>query len=146
MHSLLFAARRGAFLALAMVLTLALGACSGGDADGSAAASGDDNTGGGTIAVTDGVAEISADDLEFDASTIEAPAGEAFTVRFTNAEDVPHNFSVYTEEGGELIVQGEIITGPDATTDVAVPSLDAGEYFFVCDVHPEMTGTIVVGG
>ena len=59
---------------------------------------------------------ICADDLVFDVTTIEAPAGEEFNITFTNAEAVPHNVAVYTEEGGEEIFIGEVITGPDATT------------------------------
>jgi plastocyanin len=30
--------------------------------------------------------------------------------------------------------------------DVVVPALDPGTYFFKCDVHPDMNGTIVVEG
>lgn len=108
----------------------------------------DGTIGGGTVAVVDGAVELSADELAFDASTIEAPAGEEFTVTLNNLESQPHNVSVYAEEGGEEIVTGEIVTGPDQSVDVVVPALDPGEYFFVCDVHAtvdEMKGTIVVG-
>jgi plastocyanin len=34
------------------------------------------------------------------------------------------------------------VTG--AKSDQVVPALPAGTYFFRCDVHPNMTGTIVV--
>ncbi len=96
--------------------------------------------------MTGGEVAISADDLVFDLSTINATAGEEFTITFTNNESQPHNVAVYTEEGGEEIVIGEVITGPDATTQIVVPALDAGTYYFRCDVHPEMEGTIVVEG
>ena len=43
---------------------------------------------------------------QFDAATITAPAGQPFTVAFTNLDSVPHNFSVYVEEGGDVIVEG----------------------------------------
>lgn len=135
-----FSLRRGAILSLTLALGLVLAACGG------TTNSNSDNSGGGAVAVVDGIAEISADDLEFDASTITAPAGQPFTVAFTNLDGVPHNFSVYVEEGGELIVAGDIIN--DGQTDeVEVEGLSAGEYFFVCDLHPgEMKGTIVVEG
>lgn len=132
--------RRGAALLLIPALITLLAACSGGGDDGS------ENTGGGTIAVVGGAVEINADDLAFDASTIQAPAGEEFTVTLNNLESQPHNFAVYREEGGEQIVAGEIITGPDAAVDVTVPALEPGTYFFKCDVHPEMNGAIVVEG
>ena len=104
---------------------------------------GGDGTGGGTVAVTDGVVELSAADLAFDANVIQATAGEAFTINFTNNDAAPHNVAVYTEEGGEEIVLGDVINGGE-TAEVEVPALDAGEYFFVCDIHPDMTGSIVV--
>ena len=144
MHQLSFALRRGTLLTLSLSLALALVACGGGD-DGSPAAS-DGASAGGTVAVVDGNVDISADDLVFDASVIEAPAGEEFTITFTNLESQPHNVAVDTEEGGDEIVTGEVITGPDATTTITVPALDPGEYYFVCDVHPDMNGTIVVEG
>ncbi len=77
---------------------------------------------------------------------IEAKAGEGFTVRFTNRDPIGHDFAVYTSEGGDLIVRGELITGPDARTEILVPALDRGTYFFRCDPHADhMKGTLVVG-
>jgi hypothetical protein len=39
---------------------------------------------------------------------------------------------------------GEVFSGPDVVT-YEVPALDAGTYFFRCDVHPTtMTGTFLV--
>lgn len=136
------ALRRGVILALTMTLATVLAACGGGGA----ADPSDDNSGGGTVSVTDGALAISSDGLAFDASVIEATAGEAFTVTLTNNEAMPHNFSVYVEEGGEEIVLGDII-GEDETDEIEVPALEPGEYFYVCDLHAvEMTGTIVVEG
>ena len=126
---------------MTLALVLVLAACSSGS-DESAAASGD-NTGGGTVEVVDGTVEITAADLAFDATTIVAPAGEAFTITLVNDYSVPHNISVYLEEGGDSVVQGDVIEG-GTTVTVEVPALEAGEYYFVCDLHPEMNGTIVV--
>lgn len=143
MTSFLFALRRGATLAITTLLAVALVACSGG---GETSEPTDDNLGGGTVSVVDGTVAISADDLEFDANVIQATAGEGFTVTFSNLETEPHNWSIYTEEGGDPIAQGAVI-GEGETDEIVVPALDAGEYFFVCDVHPaEMTGTVVVEG
>ncbi len=139
-----FALRRGALLGITLGLSVVLAAC-GGSTSSSAGAS-DDTSGGGTVAVVDGNVDLAADNLEFDASVIEAPAGEAFTITFTNLEAVPHNVAVDTEEGGDEIVTGEVITGPDATTTINVPALEPGTYYFVCDIHPDMNGTIVVEG
>lgn len=138
-----FALRRGALLGLATA-SLVLAACGGGDESPSSAPS-DDSTAGGTVSVVDGAVGVSAADLAFDASVIQAPAGEAFTVSFTNNEGVPHNFSVYTEEGGDAIAPGDIIN-EGQTAEVEVQALEPGEYYFVCDLHPQMNGTLVVEG
>ncbi len=141
MHANPSALRRVPFLVIISMLAVSLAACSSG---GGTTPSGDDNSAGGTIAVIDGAVEITAADLAFDVNVIQATAGEAFTVTLVNNDSVPHNFAVYTEEGGEAIVQGDII-GAGETVEVDVPALDAGEYFFDCDVHPaEMTGAVVV--
>ena len=102
---------------------------------------------GGTVAVIDGVVELSARDLRFDASVIMAPAGRPFVIDLTNREAVPHNVSVYTRAGGEALAIGDIIDVAGRRTRVAVPALEGGTYIFVCDAHPQvMSGTIVVGG
>jgi plastocyanin len=144
MQRSLFGLRHGAVLGIVMVLVLT--ACAGGDEGGGTGGTGGSGDGGGTVAVENGNVDLSADDLEFDASVIEAPAGEEFTITFTNLESQPHNVAVLTEEGGDEIVRGEVITGPDAETTVTVPALEPGEYYFLCDVHPEMNGSVVVEG
>ena len=145
LNELLFALRRGAHLGLAAVLVLAMAACAPADDGGDGGADGDAG-GGGTATVSGGTVEITADDIAFDAGVIEAPAGEAFTVTLVNNDSVPHNISFYVTEGGEEIAVGEVINGGE-TVEVEVPALDAGEYFFVCDVHPQqMTGSLVIEG
>ena len=149
-----FALRRGAPIVLSLSLALGLAACADGDTESSTAGNGGDASaaasagadGGSTAEVSGGTVEVTADDLSFNVETITAPAGEAFTVTFTNNEAVPHNFSVYTEEGGEEIAIGNVI-GEGETDEISIDALEPGEYFFVCDVHAsEMTGTLVVEG
>ena len=97
--------------------------------------------------VVDGRIDVAANGADFDVSTIEAKAGEPFTVRFTNNDPVSHDFAVYTREGGDLIVRSDLIKGPGATTEVQVPALEPGTYFFRCDPHADhMKGTLVVTG
>lgn len=135
--------RRGARLSLIAILAVVLAACTG-NGDGGGTDGGGDGGGGGTATVSNGTVEITADDLAFSADTIEAPAGEAFTIAFENLDSAQHNISVYVEEGGEVIAMGDVI-GEGETNEVEVSALEPGEYFFVCDVHPnEMTGTLVV--
>jgi plastocyanin len=143
MNRLLFALRRGSALIPAAILGTLLVACAPSDGGSTATGGGAADGGSETATVENGAVEITADNLEFSAATIEATAGEAFTITLVNNDSAPHNLSVYTEEGGEEIVAGDVIEGGQ-TTEVEVPALDAGEYFFVCDIHPDMTGTVVV--
>jgi plastocyanin len=140
-----FALRRGAILSITLGLSAVLAAC-GGSTSSSAGASDGSSSDGGTVAVADGNVDLSAENLEFSASVIEAPAGEEFTITFTNLEAVPHNVVVLTEEGGDEIVAGDVLSEADATETITVPALEPGEYYFFCEIHPDMNGTIVVEG
>jgi plastocyanin len=88
--------------------------------------------------------QIAANNLAFDTDTLNVPAGEEFVIEFDNQEDVPHNVAIYSgEDLAEAFFQGEVFNGP-ATRDYEVEALEAGEYFFQCDVHPaQMQGTVV---
>jgi plastocyanin len=141
MNTILTFPRPGATLSLLLGLALVLSACGGAGSGGDGASA---CPGTGTTTVENGEARICADDLAFDATTIQAPANEEFNVTFTNAESQPHNVAIYTEEGGEEIVIGDIITGPNVTNQVAVDALEPGTYYFRCDLHPEMEGELIV--
>jgi len=84
---------------------------------------------------------ISAQNIAFDTNHLEAPAGKAFVLEFDNNDPgIPHNVEIKDATGASLF-KGQIITGP-AKTSYQVPALAAGSYTFVCDVHPNMTGTL----
>jgi plastocyanin len=88
--------------------------------------------------------ELEATELAFDVARVTAPAGERFTLRFSNDSSVAHNVSIYRRDG-EALFSGEIFTGPQVR-EYAIPALAAGRYRFRCDVHPQqMTGTLVAG-
>jgi plastocyanin len=87
---------------------------------------------------------ITASAVAFDKTELELPAGQETSLPFDNKDaGIPHNVSIYAEQGGEPLFQGEIITGP-AKVDYSVPALDPGSYYFQCDVHPNMSGTVTV--
>jgi len=94
-------------------------------------------------------ASIAAAGLEFDTDTLSFPANEPVILTFDNQDDVnttgPHNVSIYTDDTlAESLFKGDLVNGP-ASVEYQVPALEAGEYFFQCDVHPTMTGTVSVG-
>ncbi|MFN8630101.1 MAG: cupredoxin domain-containing protein [Chloroflexota bacterium] len=85
---------------------------------------------------------VGAFNVTFTQSTLTAPAGRPFTVAFDNRDNVPHNLEVRDAAGKSLFV-GDIITGPKVIV-YTVPALAAGQYPFVCTVHPGMIGTLTV--
>ena len=88
---------------------------------------------------------VTSVDMAFDPGTVNVPAGRTFTLALVNQDSMPHNVAIYTDESrSEKLFEGEMVT--DGTITYEIPALDAGEYFFDCSLHPEMTGTLVVEG
>ncbi|HVF32209.1 MAG TPA: cupredoxin domain-containing protein [Acidimicrobiales bacterium] len=87
---------------------------------------------------------IAADDLAFDRDQLDLPAASDVVLVLENHEAVPHNVSIYEEEGGEALFTGEILnTEGEITYEFTSPA--AGTYYFQCDVHPaQMQGRVVV--
>jgi len=85
------------------------------------------------------------DDQRFVPDRIELPADDVSILAFSNEDDgVQHNVAVYADDTvEEPIAIGDLVEGP-MTTFTEVPALDAGEYYFRCDVHPIMDGTLEV--
>ena len=86
---------------------------------------------------------IAAMNVSFDKTELSFPAGQATTLTFENQEAVPHNVAIYTQQGGDSLFSGEVFPGPDSR-EYAIPALEAGSYYFQCDVHPNMNGTVAV--
>lgn len=86
---------------------------------------------------------IKAQNIAFDQSSIDATAGQPFSITFDNEDaGVPHNLDI-KDSSGASVAKTDISNGP-ATANLQVPALSAGTYTFVCDVHSNMTGTITV--
>jgi plastocyanin len=88
---------------------------------------------------------ITAQNIAYLESEVTAPADTPFTIAFVNLDaGVPHNVAIH--EGsptGPELWQGEIFNGVE-TRVYEVPALPAGTYGFICTVHPNMTGTLIV--
>ena len=95
----------------------------------------------------EGPLTVVAAELEFDTDTIELPADTPTQIVMDNKDaGVPHNIAIYADDSlGEVLFQGELFTGPGEIT-YDIPALPPGEYYFQCDVHPNMNGTVIVGG
>ncbi len=88
---------------------------------------------------------ISAKDNRFSTDSLSAPAGEPFQIVFENQEGAPHNVAIYRDSSAaEKVFVEDPFSGP-ATVVYGVPALQAGMYFFRCDVHPDMNGGLTVG-
>jgi plastocyanin/mono/diheme cytochrome c family protein len=89
------------------------------------------------------VIKIAAQNIAFDQTDITVPAGQPFQIEFTNNDSgIPHNVAI--AEGsptGNVVFKGDIVTGVTTVT-YDVPALPAGTYGFLCQVHPNMTGTL----
>lgn len=87
------------------------------------------------------VLEIAALNIQFDTTELSAPADTPFQVHFVNNDpNIPHNVAI-SDAAGTSVYEGEIFNGvAERTYDV--PALAAGEYPFICTVHPNMTGTL----
>jgi plastocyanin/uncharacterized membrane protein len=95
-----------------------------------------------TVADAD-VTMCAFDDQRFIPSTLAVPAGEPFVVAFRNEDGgVPHNVGIYRDDSAEeSLFVGDLVDGPTTVT-YELPALDPGAYFFRCDVHPQMNGTL----
>ena len=87
---------------------------------------------------------IVAKDIKFVTTQVNVPAGKAFGLSFDNQDGAPHNVAIYTDSSAsQSLFKGDIFSSEKRVYQV--PALAPGSYFFRCDVHPDMTGTIVAG-
>jgi cytochrome c oxidase subunit 2 len=94
-----------------------------------------------SVAAVGGVLKVSAKNTAFDTKSLETTADQPFKIEFTNDDSFTHNVGIWN--GSEEVFRGEIFSGP-ATKTYDVKGLPKGDYTFVCDVHPAMTGTLTV--
>jgi len=85
------------------------------------------------------------DDQRFVPETLDAPAGAAFALAFDNEDGgVQHNVAIYRDSSAaDSLFVGDLVTGT-VTETYDVPALEAGSYYYRCDVHPQMDGTLEV--
>ncbi len=87
---------------------------------------------------------LAAENVAFDQPSLRFPADSVVGLTFDNRDPgILHNVTIYPVAGGDPVFRSETITGIQTKTFLLGP-LDAGAYRFVCDVHPTMTGTLIV--
>ena len=109
-------------------------------------AAGGGEHGGASAPAAAGAGVVTAANVAFDTDSIELKAGEEATIEFKNedAASVPHNIAIYEDDSAskEIFVGDEIPGGQEITYTFEAPK--PGEYYFQCDVHPAMNGTVTV--
>lgn len=90
---------------------------------------------------------ITANNLQFSTTCIEAVADKPIVIHFTNQEAVPHDFAVYKDSSKkDQLGKTDIVTGPNASAMLTIPPQAAGQLYFECTIHTSMNGSLVVRG
>jgi plastocyanin len=86
-----------------------------------------------TGAPAKGVDEVTVKDMKFEPAIVEVPAGTTVTWHFRDGS-VPHDVKADDFNSGE----------PQRSGSFAHAFSTPGSYDYVCTVHPQMTGRVVV--
>ena len=91
-----------------------------------------------------GSVSITASGFQFDMSSFSLPAAGG-TISFTNNDaGTQHNIAIYQDSSAaDDLFLGDLVTGV-VTADYAVPPIPPGTYYFQCDVHPTMNGSVTI--
>lgn len=91
-------------------------------------------------------ATLVAQNIKFDKTEFAVPSGEPFLLGLDNRDAVDHNISIYTEQGGDQLYTFAPFTGPAKREfPSGKEGIPGGLYYFQCDVHPAMRGTVTAG-
>ena len=115
-----------------LALAAVLAACSGASAQGDKPTTPTGSPSGPSVAVV-------AKDLKFVTPAVTVKASTAFAIDFDNQDGAPHNIAI-SDASGAKVFKGDIVSSSKVTYQV--PALAAGTYSFICEVHPDMKGTI----
>lgn len=88
---------------------------------------------------------VTAKNRAFDTKELRVPAAAVFTLVLDNEEPDLHNIAIRTQSGfdGDLIFRFDPVSNKTAV--LTVDPIPKGSYFFLCEIHPAMSGTVVAG-
>lgn len=76
---------------------------------------------------------------------ITVPAGQEVTIVVKNKGAAVHNLHIYAKKGGDSIAASDPLAIQPGTEGRIVVKFDKpGTYFWQCDFHPEIQGTVTV--
>jgi len=89
-----------------------------------------------------GAIVVTADARKFDTAALVVPAGSMFTLVLVNREADAHNIAIRTQSGfdGDIVYRNDPISASTAVLEVG--PIAQGSYFFLCEVHSTMSGTV----
>jgi plastocyanin len=89
---------------------------------------------------------VIAKNISYTTKQLKVPAGAAITVNFKNEDTVPHNMDFTVDQAGsQTFYKRDPLPGP-ISSSYQFTAPKAGTYYYHCDVHPNMTGTLTVTG
>lgn len=89
-------------------------------------------------------ASLLAKNVAYDQAEISVPAGRPVLLRVENEDaGIFHNIAVYrASDAADLVARGALFNGP-RTREYRFDGFAAGAYYFQCDLHPQMHGTLI---
>lgn len=92
---------------------------------------------------TDGdvVIELVAERIQWDQDTLTAPVGTVTFLIDNQDSGIPHNLRVT----GHGIDEATELESGEVVQELEVTFPEAGSYDYICDIHPNMDGTIEIG-
>jgi len=90
--------------------------------------------------------KLTAKGIQFDTAALTGAAAKELTITVDNQDSgVLHNINFFegTDNTGQSVGATPIESGPVVQT-LKLGPLDAGTYYYQCDVHPAMSGTLTV--
>lgn len=94
------------------------------------------------IPVPSGAVVLKAADIKFAPTHLSVAAGQPFVLYFDNADSAQHNVVIVAGDGTRVFV-GDVLAASTQHVD-NIPTLAAGTYKLICDIHSNMSGSLEV--